>query len=378
MKKIYEQLRLPVQKADVGIEIEVEGEKLPPIVVNTFWRSEDDGSLRGKYPGGRGEYVIHTPILIGQVKEAMAELNQEFEKAKAVLSFSFRTSVHVHVNAHNMNELQLLNMVYTYLLIEEPLMTYCGKDRKCNRFCLRLQDAEGLMDNVMKLVNEGVSGLVKLPEDNIRYSALNLASIKKYGTVEFRAMRGNSDVAIINTWASALVRLRDWAMLQESPQAIYEMFVKMNGEGFLQEVLGEYAKPFVYPKMAKDMQRSFSLSIDIPFAYIRAIEEKKKKEERKKLMKEEEEKVEVEIDFRIPPARMRNVRLEPVQAFRQIDQEIWAAGEARLAQRHLGRIVIQVPEAIKVAGMHVPVVPGDVVEYLNDNTVTINGRQYIL
>ena len=61
MKKIYELLRLPVQKADVGIEIEVEGVNLVP-VASVYWKSEDDGSLRGHYPESRAEYVIHTPI----------------------------------------------------------------------------------------------------------------------------------------------------------------------------------------------------------------------------------------------------------------------------------------------------------------------------
>lgn len=274
MKKIYELLRLPVQKADVGIEIEVEGKGLVPIV-SKYWKSEDDGSLRGQYPESRAEYVIHTPIMITQVKDAMKELNELLKKS--ILNFSFRTSVHVHVNVQHITEMQLLNLVYTYLLIEEPLMNYCGKERKGNRFCLRLQDAEGLLETVMHLVNGGVASLVRIGEDSIRYSAINLAAVRKYGTVEFRGMRGNADENVINTWANAVVALRTFACKQESPQAIYDKFVQMNGEGFLEEVLGDYAKAFVYPKMAKDLQRSFSLSIDIPFAAARAEAKKAEK-----------------------------------------------------------------------------------------------------
>lgn len=266
MKKICEILHQAAVQGDVGIEIEVEGENLPTAVGGN-WLVIGDGSLRPKGDLTRAaEYVLAKPISPGDVAGTLKTLGNAFEVSKSTLNFSFRTSVHVHINAQQLTEAQLLNMVYTYLLIEEPLLNFCGKERKGNRFCLRMQDAEGLLDTVMKLVNGGVSSLVLAYEDQIRYSALNLASVKKYGSVEFRSMRGTADQAILKTWISALLNLRSFAQKANSVQGIYKMFTEMSAEDFIKEVLGDAAKPFIYKKMDKDMQRSFSLAIDIPFA----------------------------------------------------------------------------------------------------------------
>jgi hypothetical protein len=80
-------------------------------------------------------------------------------------------------------------------------------------------------------------------------------------------MRGNLDVNVLHTWVSALIQLRNYAMEIDNPTKIYEEFCTLGCVGFLDKVLGDYAKAFRYPKMEKDLQRSFSLSLDIPFTY---------------------------------------------------------------------------------------------------------------
>lgn len=263
MKKLHEILsHLRKVDGDVGVEVEVEGNNLKH-VEDANWHSEPDGSLRGE----NQEYVFNKPLPVNKAVAAIKSLANQLKDYGSELKFSFRTSVHVHVNCMELTYAQYLNYIYLYLLLEEPLMTFCGKERKGNRFCLRLQDAEGILDYlnmVFKSYNNlGVVG------DGMRYAAVNLAATVKYGSLEFRAMRGTLDVDVLTTWIETLVQLRTYATKLENPQAVFDLFVELGAVGFMQEVLGEKLTPsFMYPKASGDIQRSFSISLDLPYAYL--------------------------------------------------------------------------------------------------------------
>jgi hypothetical protein len=261
MEKLHEFLGRKIPKpGDFGIEIEVEGKNLPN-VDDQFWKSEADGSLRGESL----EYVLKNPITLKNVIPALSSLEEQL--ADSELDFSFRTSVHVHVNVQALSHVQILNMIYTYLLLEEPCMTYCGKERKGNRFCLRLQDAEGILDTLQILFRGDLTTIGFINEDQIRYAAINLGALNKYGSLEFRAMKGNIDVEKLSIWVLALNNIREYAKNSKSPKEILEDFRKLGTKEFLNLVMKEVAVSFVYPKMDRDMQQSCSLSIDLPYCY---------------------------------------------------------------------------------------------------------------
>lgn len=247
-----------------GIEIEAEGEGMQE-VRSKYWRTENDGSLRGEYPEQAAEFVLKKPINIEHVEDALKSLKASLKDAE--FKFSFRTSVHVHANMTDLTPEQVLNTIYTYLLLEEPLMTYCGKDRKANRFCLRIVDAEGLVDTLYHLFNDFSGNVMRFAGDGVRYSAINIAALQKYGSLEFRAMRGNMDVETIHTWVKAIDRIRTYAMGKNNPREILEEFRNSDPKEFMAMVLKDVYHSFTYPRMVKEMQRSFSLSLDLPYAY---------------------------------------------------------------------------------------------------------------
>lgn len=269
MKKIFELLGLSsALKGDVGIEIECEGNNLSMAEEkeSKYWKTVNDGSLRGEFPHNSAEFVLVRPITIPTVKDALNEL-QSIQK-DATLRFSFRTSVHVHVNVQTLTELQLLTFVYLYLLLEEPLMNYCGKERKGNRFCLRLADAENMLEAITKWVGGHFDNIRVYPE-GMRYSAINLAALRKYGSVEFRGMRGTMDQGVLLNWVNALHTLREHARTARDPQEIYEAFCNAGVTEFIAKIFGDQAPLFMYPRVEKDVCRSFSLSIDIPAMFVR-------------------------------------------------------------------------------------------------------------
>lgn len=261
MKKLYEILGQRLNKGDVGIEIEVEGHRFPD-EVDHRWVATVDGSLRGE----NREFVFARPLPVAEVNDALKSLEKNLKDARSVLEFSFRTSVHVHINCQGLTYPQYLNFLYAYFLLEEPLMTFCGKERKGNRFCLRLQDAEGMMDTYQKLFSNE-DGFHVIPPNHVRYSAMNIEATTKFGSLEFRGMKGNLDVQYITDWVNALVRIREYAKGVESPVDVYNDFAELEPQGFMEKVLGDLTPRFYYPRVYREIQRSFSLAIELPFVY---------------------------------------------------------------------------------------------------------------
>jgi hypothetical protein len=271
MKKVHQLLGLEKPVPGLfGIEIEAEGKNMRE-VHNKYWKTVDDGSLRGHYPDKSAEFVINKPITREEVEPALDSLIQELEGA--TFDFSFRTSVHVHVNVQDLTEAQTLNMIYAYLLLEEPLVNFCGRERKGNRFCLRVVDAEDTVEVLRTGFNGGLQYLMAQDPNAVRYSALNIASLRKYGSIEFRAMRGNIDKEVIKDWTEALYALKAYAITKKSPKEILQEYQALDADGFMRQVLGGLYQTFKYPRMVKEIQRSFSLTLDLPYAYKEKVED---------------------------------------------------------------------------------------------------------
>lgn len=247
--------------ADVGIEVEVEGRGLIAFD-SKIWEAKHDGSLRDGI-----EYVYKKPLNINKVEESLDELKEKLKDAK--LSFSFRTSVHVHVNCLDMEYDQVLNYIYLSTLMDTMLVNYCGEQRKTNRFCLRLADAEGLIDLISPLFGfrkKPDYGLEHyIPRNQVRYAAVNVESLSKFGTIEFRSMRGTLDKGILLPWTQTLVNIREYSKRFKDPQEVYYHLLEVGPEAVVKEALGEHFELFNYPNLIQDIALNQSLSIELPF-----------------------------------------------------------------------------------------------------------------
>lgn len=264
MKKLFEYLRKDLIDGDIGMEIETEGEDLqiPPPQI---WATEDDGSLRGAFPIQRAEYVLRKPLPYKGVEKALNVLNKT--QAAAKLNFSFRTSCHVHMNVLNLNEVQITNTIYTYLLLEPVLFEYCGKERQGNRFCLRLSDAEFLMEYVREHIKKGFAFSTGIGGDAVRYAAINLAAIGRYGSLEFRGMRGTMDPQILLPWVRVLLNIRSFAEKSKDPLEIRDIVEKIGPQAFMEKIFGEDAPLFIKDDSVQKFASAYSLSYDIPLEY---------------------------------------------------------------------------------------------------------------
>lgn len=212
----------------IGIEIEVEGSRLPVDVKG--WRCERDGSLRGESM----EYVLPVPLLIADAEMALKQLNLVFLRMKSEVEDTGYAGIHIHVNVGDMNVMQLVRYALAYYTIEELALRWCGEDRVGNLFCLGLK-AAGHPLRVFKDAVEQAQ-LRALHSDDIRYAALNFKALSEYGSFEFRSMRSTLDRATILKWAKMLLELRAFA-LEDRPLDWFMVNVSQRGRDVLKTML---------------------------------------------------------------------------------------------------------------------------------------------
>lgn len=224
-------------KGDVGIEIEVEGKNLP--YVDKYWHNEKDGSLRGEE---NMEYVLAKPSTMKGAEIALKYLGVQYKKSGAIIDDTVRAGVHVHINVQHLNMLELYSFMSIYLVLEELLVKFCGEFREGNLFCLRAMDAEFIVHKLQEAAR--TRRFMPLVHDDLRYASMNVKALGNYGSLEFRAMRGTSDLKLIYQWATILYNLREVAKTFKDPQEVISFFSMEQAEGFLKRCLGENADLF--------------------------------------------------------------------------------------------------------------------------------------
>ncbi len=164
----------------VGIELELEGDLAPiEAAINpSFWGSKPDGSLRDGM-----EFVLAAPIKLEHLDDACAELNKALKKMRP--KTSIRTSTHVHVNILDLTIRQVYQAAAGYYLLEELLIGTQPKERRGNLFCLRMSDADSVSIFLKKSLQTG-RFFQMYNEDHHKYSALNLCTVNRFGSLEFR------------------------------------------------------------------------------------------------------------------------------------------------------------------------------------------------
>lgn len=236
----------------VGLELEIEGNNLPTQVSKCFsasnrryWRVERDGSLRNGL-----EYVLSGPISLMDVEPAVESLFNKFNEAELVLSD--RCSTHVHINCDTAKLNEIVSLFCLWALFEDIVIPWCGVTRTGNHFCTPLSvspDPIKIMQDACKTgcLNPAGGGR------NLRYTAVNLYSFPKFGSVEFRSLRGAESPDMVVKWVKYLARLKELStttfanprlianyMSESGPVEFFRLLCEGN-ETFYEEVLETFA-----------------------------------------------------------------------------------------------------------------------------------------
>lgn len=222
---------------EVGIEIEVEGVNLP-LKTPMGWRVEYDGSLRGE----SYEYVFTSPVPRDKVEVLLGRLDEKFKEKGSEVFDSGRAGIHVHVNIRDLTKAELYNFMCLYIIFEDLLVKWCGELREGNLFCLRIKDAEHLLQYLAESLRQDQLNI--LHDDNIRYASMNCKAILQYGSLEFRAMRSTVDMEAIQQWVNLLLALKDKAKTFNSPREVINTMSWEGPEAFAKATFGDMLSSF--------------------------------------------------------------------------------------------------------------------------------------
>jgi hypothetical protein len=237
-KTVLDIFQLNEKLGDLGIEIEVEGNQKLPTEINEAWRVLNDGSLRGEAK----EYVFRTPL---NRDKAFAQVSYLYDFLEGKVNDSMRAGVHVHINCQKLTMRQLFTVMAAYYCIEDLLTEDAGEERQGNLFCLRLSDADYVNTGIMNCLaqrNIGEDGGIFFNE-NLRYGAMNLVSLSKFGSLEFRALRTPLNKEKVIEWADTLLTLKENALKNfDSPAELLQNMSANGGADVVTKLLGQYAE----------------------------------------------------------------------------------------------------------------------------------------
>lgn len=251
--------RIRPTEGDVGIEIEVEGNKFPKATPPSsykpakitgwkYWSYVNDGSLRG---ADNAEYVLTKPIKFSAVPKALDEVSSKLEEFGSVLDDSNRTSVHIHLNCQKFHMNRLTSFIALYFCFEEILTEWCGDHRVGNLFCLRAVDAPAAVSRIKKFIqDDGEASL----DGGLHYAGLNTSALIKFGSLEIRTLRGVTDFSLIQSWVDILGRLYSLSEEYPDPRDIPGLFSQQGPLSFFDTILGEQA-PVVRSGLSYDDDR---------------------------------------------------------------------------------------------------------------------------
>jgi hypothetical protein len=194
-------------KGEVGLEIEVEGtgllheEEGEPLSGLPQWIFCVDHSLRGEE---NAEYVLRKPLDFKDIPEALNKLYSKLADNGATFDDSNRTSVHVHLNCQDFHFNRLASLMALWYVLEEPLTEFCGEHRVGNLFCFRAVDTPAVVTNMRNFIR--ADGQFKI-NDIFHYAGLNPHALLKYGSLEFRTMRGCHSAEEVMSFVRILERL---------------------------------------------------------------------------------------------------------------------------------------------------------------------------
>lgn len=248
---------------EIGIEIEMEGGNLFPPILN-YWHATEDGSLRPNPQ--QAEYVLRQPVRRSRVRSRLEYLSATLAKNKAELRPSDRCGVHVHLNVQGFEMEEFFKLVTLYYLFENVLTHWCGEDREGNLFCLRAKDAESLMEELITAKSSGEFGYITT--NSYRYSALNFAALRKYGSVEFRAMRTPEDLMRVTTWVGLILKMRDYTRNKLSEQDIVKKVSAIGPLALSREVFGDKFRLIDYPGYEDQIMESLDMAQNLAYTPI--------------------------------------------------------------------------------------------------------------
>ena len=203
--------------ATIGVEVEAEHVELANGTIIPTWAQTSDNSLREN-----GREFLLLPSAPDSAYYSLAALFHWLRLLRPKPKFSWRTSIHVHLNMRTERVDQILSLLMLYMLFEDSIFDFVGNDRRRSNFCVPLQETD-LSYSISRMLNNN-NKLPSLLMNWSKYTALNYrpllfndhgnpdhpgpGSAGGKGTIEFRHLEGTDNLRRIIQWINIILSLQ--------------------------------------------------------------------------------------------------------------------------------------------------------------------------
>ena len=257
-----------------GVEVELSYLKCTDgSTVGQYWSVIPDGSIRGDAPA---ELVFRRPFDPERAEKALDSLDIHVLRTSRV---NATCSLHVHVDVCDLTLEELDRVLFTYAVVERTLYNYCGEGRENNNFCVPLYKSLTSLRQYLKLSR----GVPDVPAQ-LRYCGLNLASLRKFGSLEFRMHPATLDVKRIIEWVNLCCKVKENGRnIVADAGAWYERCAS-SPDGVLEYVFGEFSSVLTQqPTLRSDLMAGAVVGKEVHYAEHTALIEQRKKSNRRVL-----------------------------------------------------------------------------------------------
>lgn len=201
-----------------SIEIEAEFSTFTEGCSTDFFSITADHSLMDN---GR-EFVSRRPTSPTELKKEVARL-LDLPDYRKNYKKTPRQAIHIHANMLHYTPEQVLRICLLYYMVEHIFFDYVSDDRKDNLYSLPMQLSSGQLYPLRFIKYLDLKQLENCFGD-YKYSGLNVCSLGRIGTLEFRHLEGTSDKAKIFGWIDLIDNLIKTALSYPSVDALWEAY----------------------------------------------------------------------------------------------------------------------------------------------------------
>jgi len=224
-------------EARVGIEIEFEGWN--GLNGSTYWDNHMDESLRnnGQEFTTRGGLVGKDIVLAVDEFLALAHKHKWQEGTP-------RAGIHIHIDCTDLDisRGELAAFLSSYMLIEHAMFSFAGEWRRSCGFCDALEDSDADFNNISRAIfdKKGKDLRNVIERESIhKYMAVNLLSLGKFGTVEFRVLPTTFDRQRILDWINIILQLKKASKLLDIRTSLIKQFSAVGATAFVSSFMGD-------------------------------------------------------------------------------------------------------------------------------------------
>lgn len=244
--------RLVLPMCRLGLEFEFEGVRshLPKKEGwSQWWNEKEDRSL---HDNGK-EFTFAEPWF-GQDAVMAIQALCKWAQGKEFKT-SIRTGLHVHVDVRDMTRAELGRLCVLYALFEKAIYRFVGNNREANVFCLPWYRADQMALHVNKICTEyrDLKSAAEALRDE-KYGGLNLDSLVRFGTIEFRHALCTTDADWVLKWVNICLCFKKAAQkLAAQPLDLIYDLSAAGVRGFARLIFEDHVDTIWYDTLEHDL-----------------------------------------------------------------------------------------------------------------------------